>query len=121
MNLSGESIQEIINFYKIENEKIIIVYDDIDTKLGTIKIRKKGGPGTHNGMKSVIKSINTQEFARIKVGIGQPEDKSDLIYYVIGPIPEKEKEQLEIATSNAKDAIVEILKNGVDIAMNKYN
>ncbi len=121
MNLSGESIREAIDFYKIEQEKIIIVYDDLDIISGIIKVRKKGGAGTHNGMKSVVSNLGTQEFTRIRVGIGLPQNKNDLINYVIGPIPKEEKIKLENGTTLAKDAIIEIIKNGVDIAMNKFN
>ena len=119
MNLSGESIKEALDFYKVENDKIVVIYDDMDIDLGTIKIRKKGNSGSHNGMKSVVKYLGT-EFPRIRVGIGKPED-GDFIRYVIGPIPEKEKEILDKATTIAKDAVVEIIKSGVDNAMNKFN
>lgn len=121
MNLSGESIKETINFYKIDKKQLIIIYDDIDIEPGIIKIRKTGGPGTHNGMKSVIQNISTKDFTRIRVGIGEPKHKNDLINYVIGNIPEEEREILDKATTLAKDAIIEIIKNGVDNAMNKYN
>lgn len=121
MNSSGESIREAIDFYKIDEGQLIIIYDDIDIEPGIIKIRKTGGPGTHNGMKSVIQNINTKDFTRIRVGIGKPEYKNDLINYVIGNIPEEEKETLDKATTLAKNAIIEIVKNGVDKAMNKYN
>lgn len=121
MNLSGISIKEAIDFYKINFEDIIIIYDDIDIEPGIIKIRKKGGPGTHNGMKSVVNELKTQDFARVRVGIGTPENKSDLINYVIGAINKEDIEKLDNSTTLAKDAIVEIIKNGVDIAMNKYN
>ena len=121
MNLSGESIKEAIDFYKIENKHLIIVYDDIDIKPGTIKLRKTGGPGTHNGMKSVIQNIQITEFPRVRVGIGMPEHKNDLMNYVIGKIPEEEKEKLDKSTTIAKDAVIEIIKNGVDVAMNKFN
>ena len=121
MNLSGESVKEIINFYKINTDQLIIIYDNIDIEAGTIKLRKTGGPGNHNGMKSVINEIETQKFPRIRVGIGKPEHKGDLINYVIGKIPENEKEILDKGTTLAKDAIVEIIKNGIDIAMNKFN
>ncbi len=121
MNLSGESIQEIMNFYKISPEELIVIYDDMDINPGNIKIRKMGGPGTHNGMKSVVQCLNTQKFVRIRVGIGTPEDKSDLISYVIGAIDKETEEMLEQGTNKAKDAIIEIIKNGVDIAMNKFN
>ena len=121
MNLSGESIQEVMHYYKILPEELIVIYDDMDVKTGTIKIRKKGGAGTHNGMKSVIQNINTQEFARVRVGIGEPEDKSDLITYVIGPIPKEEVEILDAATTEAKEAVIEIVKSGIDKAMNIFN
>lgn len=121
MNLSGESIKEAIDFYKIEKEELIIVYDDIDIEPGIIKIRKTGGPGTHNGMKSVMQNVTTKDFTRIRIGIGKPQYKSDLINYVLGFIPKEEKEILDKSTAKGKDAIVEIIKNGVDIAMNKYN
>ena len=107
MNLSGESIKEAIDFYKIQKENIIIIYDDMDVKPGTIKIRKIGGPGSHNGMKSVIQNIKDKEFTRIRVGIGKPENKSDMIKYVIGNVSESDKKILDEATTIAKDAVIE--------------
>ena len=121
MNLSGECIREFINFYKIDIDKFIVIYDDIDLKPGTVKVRKKGGPGTHNGMKSVVQNVTNTEFPRVRVGIGQPKHKGDLINYVIGHIPEEERKILDNATTIAKDAVLEILKNGIDNAMNKIN
>ena len=121
MNLSGESIIEWVSFYKLAMDKLIIVYDDIDVEPATIKIRKKGSAGSHNGMKSVIQSLNTENFTRIRVGIGKPEYKGDMINYVIGKLPKEEYEELQKGTELAKKAIVEILANGVDIAMNKFN
>lgn len=121
MNLSGESVQQFVDFYKIENKNLLVIYDDIDTIPGKIRIKKVGGPGTHNGMKSVVSCLNTEEFVRIRVGIGMHEFKGDLINYVIGHIPEDEYNELQKGVSLASDAVDEILKNGVDIAMNKYN
>lgn len=121
MNLSGESIKEAIDFYKIEGKNIIIIYDDIDIKPGIIKVRKTGGPGTHNGMKSVIQNIQMKEFPRVRVGIGMPEHKNDLINYVIGKIPKEEIEILDKSTTKAKEAVIEIIKNGINRAMNKFN
>lgn len=122
MNLSGESIKEVLDYYKMDIKKeLILIYDDIDIDPGIIKIRKTGGAGTHNGMKSVLENIKTREFTRIRVGIGAPENKENLIEYVIGPINDEQKDTLEKGTKLAKDAVIEILKNGVDIAMNKYN
>ena len=122
MNLSGESVIEAIQFYKINLEDIIVIYDDMDVEPGKIKIRKKGGPGSHNGMKSVVQNLNSEEFTRIRVGIGTPEYKNDRIQYVIGKISsEEDKEKLNVGTDNAKDAVIEMIKNGVDSAMNKFN
>ena len=121
MNLSGESVKKIIDFYKLNTDNLIIIYDDIDIEPGIIKLRKTGGPGTHNGMKSVIKEIGTEKFPRVRVGIGKPEHKGDLINYVIGKIPEEDKKILEKSTDVAKDAVIEIIKNGMDKAMNLFN
>ena len=121
MNLSGESIKEIIDFYKLNTDNLIIIYDDIDIEPGIIKLRKTGGPGTHNGMKSVIKEIGTEKFPRVRIGIGKPEHKGDLINYVIGKISEEDKKILEKSTDVAKDAVIEIIKNGMDKAMNLFN
>ena len=121
MNLSGNAIIEIANFYKIDLKDIIVIFDDIDTKEGVIKLRKKGGAGTHNGMKSVVEELNSTDFPRVRVGIGKPEFKGDTINYVIGKMPEEEFKKLDKATQIAADAVVEIVKNGIDTAMNKFN
>ena len=121
MNLSGESIIQFKQFYKIPPENIIVIYDDIDIEKGHIKIRKKGGAGSHNGMKSVVEELQSTDFARIRVGIGQPEFKSDMINYVIGKVPQEEQEILQQGVEKAAKAVEEILKNGIDIAMNKFN
>ena len=121
MNLSGESIKEIIDFYKLNTDNLIIIYDDIDIEPGIIKLRKTGGPGTHNGMKSVIKEIGTEKFPRVRVGIGKPKHKGDLINYVIGKIPEEDRVILDKSTDLARDAVIEIIKNGMDKAMNLFN
>ena len=121
MNLSGKAIREFKNFYKIDLSKIIVIYDDIDLETGKIRIRKKGSAGSHNGMKSVIQELATDEFTRIRVGIGSPEFKGDLINHVLEPISKKEREILDEGIFEAKSSIIEIIKNGVDSAMNKYN
>lgn len=121
MNLSGKAIREFKKFYKLENEDIIVIYDDIDIEKGKIKIRKKGSAGTHNGMKSVIQELSTDEFVRIRVGTGKPEFENDLANYVLAPIPKDEREILDEGIFDAKSAIIEIIKNGIDAAMNKFN
>lgn len=121
MNLSGDSIIKFKKFYKASNKDIIVIYDDIDLSLGDIRLKSKGGPGSHNGMKSVVQNLNTEDFMRVRVGIGNPEEKSDMINYVIGPIPKREREILDISIDKAAESIIEILENGIDIAMNKFN
>lgn len=121
MNLSGDAVQEFVNFYKINPDELLVIYDDIDTTPGKIRIRKTGGPGTHNGMKSVVSTLNSEEFMRVRVGIGMPEFKGDLINYVIGHVPDEEYEVLQKGVAIAAESVEEILKNGIDIAMNKYN
>ncbi len=121
MNLSGEAVIQYANFYKIEPENIIIIYDDIDIETGITKIRKKGGPGTHNGMKSVVHELNTTEFPRIRVGTGSKEKITDLIGYVISKVNEEEYEKLKVGINKAVEAVTEILKIGIDRAMSKLN
>ena len=121
MNLSGECVSEISEFYKIPMQNILIIYDDIDIETGIIKIRKKGGPGTHNGMKSVVHMLGTEDFLRVRIGTGFCEDKSKLIEYVIEKISKDEYEKLKNGINLATEAIEEILKNGIDEAMNKFN
>lgn len=121
MNDSGKSVIKFKNFYKIPEENIIVIYDDIDLEPTKIRIRKKGSPGTHNGMKSVTECLATQNFTRVRVGIGSPNYKDDLINYVIGKTTTEELVLLNKGIEKAKEAVIEIIKNGVDIAMNKFN
>ena len=121
MNLSGNCVKEIADFYKVSPEKILVIYDDMDIEPGKIKIRKKGSSGGHNGMKSIIQMIGTEEFPRIRIGIGRPKHNGDEINYVIGAIPEEETSKLNEGVEKAKEAVIEILKNGIDSAMNRLN
>ncbi len=121
MNESGKSIIAVKNFYKIENENIIVIYDDIDVDIGTIKLKKKGGPGTHNGMKSVVEYLETIDFPHIRIGTGKPEFKELLISHVLEKLSDEKYEELKPAIEKASQAVEEIIKNGIDIAMNKFN
>ncbi len=121
MNLSGIAVRNFKDFYKIDMDKIIIVHDDIDIEEGKIKLRKIGGPGTHNGMKSVVHELNSTEFPRIRIGTGSPDDEIDLKDYVLEKIDAESRSVLDKAITNATNAIEEILENGIDIAMNKFN
>ena len=121
MNNSGESVIEFVNFYKEPLENVIVIYDDMDTDIGTIRIRAKGGPGSHNGMKSMVSCLNSENFSRIRIGIGRPSGEYDRIDYVIGQIDEEEKKILEQGQNEAVEAIKYWIKNGIDNTMNKYN
>lgn len=121
MNLSGEAIIKYKDFYKIPSENIIVIYDDIDVDVGKIKIRKKGGPGTHNGMKSVVKELQTEDFPRIRVGIGKPMFKEMMIGYVLQKLQGEEHDILNESTKKAADAVCDIITYGIDKAMNMYN
>lgn len=121
MNLSGDSIIEISNFYKIPKEKIIIIYDDIDIETGIIKIRKKGGPGGHNGMKSIVYRLQSQEFPRVRIGTGFCDNKNKLIEYVITKVSNEEYINMLVGINTATEAVSEMMKSGIDNAMNRFN
>lgn len=119
MNLSGESVREISDFYKITNNNIIVIYDDISLEPGTLRIRAKGSAGGHNGIKNIIMHLSTDVFPRIKVGVGQP--KGELIPHVLGKFSEEERVLARKAFNAATDAVEMIIKSGVPEAMNKFN
>lgn len=121
MNLSGVAIRQYQNFYKVPEENIIVVYDDLDIEAGILKIRKQGGPGTHNGMKSVVHELQSQNFPRIRIGIGEPAYKHDLLNYILTKIPQEDYTVLEKAIFAAAEAIPVIIEQGIDTAMNQYN
>lgn len=121
MNLSGQSIKPFMDFYKISLDNVLVIYDDMDIEVGFMKLRKKGGAGTHNGAKSVVHELASEDFPRIRVGIGKPVDEYDAIDYVIGKLDEETYKKLEEGIKKAAQAAVEFIKSGIDIAMNKYN
>ncbi len=121
MNLSGESVKQYVEFYKIPLEQVLVIYDDMDTEIGTIRIRSKGGAGTHNGMKSMVQELKSEEFPRIRVGIGRPNDEFDRIDYVIGSIPDEEYIDLQMGQQKAVEAVIDYIENGIDHAMNQFN
>ena len=119
MNLSGKALLEFINFFKIDKNNIIVIYDDKDLDVGTIRIRKNGSNGGHNGIKS-IETI-TDKFIRVRIGIGKPKFKDYMINHVISKVSNDEYDKLKIGISKAYKAVIDILKYGVDISMNKNN
>lgn len=122
MNNSGEAIRECANFYKIKPENIIVIYDDISLDVGKLRIRRKGTDGGHNGIKSIIYHLNSDQFPRIKLGCGKkPHPDYDLIDWVISEFKKDELKALEPALENACKAIELMLDNQIDKAMNLYN
>ena len=121
MNLSGESIREIADFYKIEPENIIILCDDINLSEGQLRIRLKGSAGGHNGLKNIISHLGTQEFPRIRIGVGEKPRGMDLADYVLGRFPKEQQAVMEEAYRDAADAVCMMIEEGADAAMNHYN
>lgn len=121
MNNSGEAIREIKNFYKVDSQNIIVVYDDIDIDFGKIRIRKKGSSGSHNGMKSIIYQIQDDNFPRIKISVGKNPEYMDLANFVLSGFSEKEAKVIRGEIKNASDAISLMLDQGIDKAMNEFN
>ena len=122
MNLSGESWREWVNYYKLDPEtEMVVIYDDIDLDPGQIRIRKKGSAGGHNGIKSIIAQLGTQNFYRIKVGVGAKPRGWDLADYVLGRFSSDERIAVDKAICDAADAVEMILRDGIESAMNHYN
>ena len=121
MNNSGESINAAMHWFKTDESRLIVIYDDFDLPAGQIRIRSKGSAGTHNGMKSVLQYTDTDEFIRIRIGIGPKEKETDIIKFVLGNFPRDQKEQMDNAFDRAADAALVIIKSGVNAAMNQFN
>ena len=121
MNSSGESIRAAADYYKVPPEDILVVCDDISLAPGQLRIRAKGSAGGHNGIKSIIAHLGTQEFPRVKVGIGEKPPRMDLADYVLGHFSSGEKKIMEEAAKEAADAICEIVNVGIEQAMNDHN
>lgn len=119
MNLSGDSVIEILNFFKISIDDMIVIYDDMDTPLGHIKLKLKGSSGGHNGIKSIIQRIGTQEFKRIKVGIGHPQ--YGIIDFVLNKPTKEEQALIDEAQDNAVSALKVAIKESFNKAMTMYN
>ena len=121
MNLSGESVREIAEWYKLPMENIIVIYDDVDLPVGTVRIRPKGSSGTHNGMKSVIYQLQSDNFPRIRIGIGKAPEGWDLADYVLSRFGDEEAKMITQSIVRAADAAAAIVTDGISVAMNLYN
>lgn len=123
MNLSGECVRQLIDFYKVdETAELIVISDDVSLEVGQIRIRKKGSAGGHNGLKNIIAHLGTDQFPRVRVGVGAPAHPDhEMIDWVIGPFTAQEKKAVEEAVDRAVDAALCVMERGVQEAQNRYN
>lgn len=122
MNLSGEAVHYITSRWHVPGDKLLIIYDDMDLPLGSVRIRMQGSAGGHNGIKSIIRALGTEEIPRIRVGIGRdPTGRTGAVARVLGPFSREERETVDHSVSTATEAIACILTSGLDIAMSRYN
>ena len=122
MNLSGEAIRGLVDYYKIDPEaELLVIYDDISLEPGNIRIRKKGSAGGHNGIKSIIAQLGTQNFQRIRIGVGEKPKNWDLADYVLGTFGKEDRPLVEEALGNAAEAAAMIIQGKIDEAMNRFN
>lgn len=122
MNLSGESLIDVCQYYKIDiEEELIVIYDDIALDVGAIRVRKEGSAGGHNGMKSIIQHLGTDKFMRIRMGVGEKPKGYDLADYVLGHFTQAERELMDAGAVDALNAVELIMSEGISKAMNRYN
>jgi len=121
MNNSGMAVLDLYNFYKIPLSNIIVIVDDIDIDFATIRIRAKGSAGSHNGLKSILYHLQSENFPRVKIGIGKKKENQDLGDFVLSRFDDKEREQIDLAIENAALAVETIIKDGINKAMNEFN
>jgi peptidyl-tRNA hydrolase, PTH1 family len=121
MNRSGEAVSDAVEFFKIPMKDIIVVHDEMDLPLGNIKVKIGGGSAGHKGIQSIISSLGDNGFIRVRVGIGKPTQKSEVIDHVLSRFEKEEKKIIEYAINRAADAVLEIALRGVEGAMNKFN
>ncbi len=121
MNLSGQAVSRLVKYYKIPLESLLIVYDDVDLPLESIRIRPNGGPGGHKGIASIIEHLGTNKFPRLRLGIGRPPGRKNAAAHVLQDFTEEENEFLEVTLERAVDAVLVFVSAGLETAMNKYN
>jgi PTH1 family peptidyl-tRNA hydrolase len=121
MNLSGQAVGGLARFYKTPLEQLMVVYDDVDLPLGTLRLRAEGGSAGHKGMTSIIERLGTQTFPRLRVGVGRPPGRMDAAAYVLQDFLTGERETLEATLDCAAEAILVFIKEGLETAMNRYN
>lgn len=121
MNLSGESVRALLDYYKMGIDELIVIYDDISLPVGQIRVRPKGSAGGHNGIKNIIQHLRTEEFARIKIGVGAKPEGGDLVKHVLGRFSRDEDGMIRDVFALAEEALLSILNEDVASAMNRVN
>lgn len=124
MNDSGRAVRRLLDRYRIEPSRLVVVYDDVDLPLGKIRVRAAGGPGTHNGMRSVVAALGTEGFPRVRCGIAPAEPAAevpDMTEYVLEPFAADEREQAEAVTARAAEAVEVLIRDGISRAMDSFN
>lgn len=121
MNVSGPSVQSLLQFYKIDLADLLVLYDDLDLPLGAIRLRTAGGSGGHNGMKSIIQSLGSSEFARLRIGIDRPPGRMDPAAYVLQDFSPQQEEVMAQTRPEVVDACQHWLEHGITAAMNRFN
>ncbi|MGB5823979.1 MAG: aminoacyl-tRNA hydrolase [Proteocatella sp.] len=121
MNLSGQAVVELVNFYKVDMANLILIYDDIDLDTGKLRIRKSGSAGTHNGMRSIIELLGKQDFPRIRIGVSKPKNGQDLASFVLSKFEKSELNDVMSTIVDSRKAVIETVQTNLDKAMNLYN
>ena len=121
MNLSGQAVSSLVRFYKVPLENLLVAYDDIDLPVGTQRLRPYGGAGGHKGMQSIIQQLGTNEYPRLRLGIGRPPGKKSAAGYVLKDFSAEETEFLPVILDHGVETTLTYVTDGIDIAMNKYN
>ena len=121
MNLSGEAVAGLAGFYKVDSAAILVVADDVNLPLGRLRLRARGTAGGHNGFRSIIGSLGTGEFPRLRVGVGRGDPRRDLADHVLARFDDDEREEVERAIARAADAVETFLAEGIEAAMSRYN
>ena len=121
VNRSGQAATSLLGLYRASPSDLVVVYDDMDLPVGRLRVRSRGGAGGHNGMKSIIEAVGTEEFTRVRIGIGRPPSGTDEVDYVLGTMSSEERSRVEEAVESAAQAVTCILAESVDVAMERFN
>jgi PTH1 family peptidyl-tRNA hydrolase len=121
MNLSGQAVGSLVRFYKIPLCQLLVIYDDVDLPLGSLRLRPAGGSAGQKGMASIIERLGTEDFPRLRLGIGRPPGRMDAAVYVLQDFTQSEKDSMTFMLDHAADAVITFVKEGLEAAMNKFN